>query len=164
MAKPDDKPTSFKERLQQAIPGATSPEMKDALAKMVSPEMKQALREMAQRFQGEPDQSTSEPAAAAARSSVDNAEPTAPTASAATAAPTPTAPLRERHGRQIDRVLRVLRERYPPEGKVPRDAEIDTVRGQVARDLSPENEAKGLGEPSWKVVKAAIEILGRRDD
>src|SRR5262249_49552267 len=61
-----DKPTSFKEYLQQAIPGATSPKMKDALAKTVSPEMKRAFKEMAERFQGEqPFQEEQDPPAAA---------------------------------------------------------------------------------------------------
>jgi len=68
MAKRTDKPTSFTEQLQRAIPGVT-PEMKDALAKMVSPEMKEAFRKIAERFQGdeqdppatEPEAPTSEP-------------------------------------------------------------------------------------------------------
>lgn len=47
----DDKPTNFREWVQQKLPGATSPEMKDALVKMVSPEAKRAFSEMARRFQ-----------------------------------------------------------------------------------------------------------------
>jgi hypothetical protein len=51
--------------VQQAIPGATSPEMKDALAKLVSPEAKQAFAKMAERFQSEqPFQGKQDPPAA----------------------------------------------------------------------------------------------------
>ena len=51
MPRRTDKPTTFKTWVQQTIPGASSPEMKDALAKMVPPEMKRAFAEMARRFQ-----------------------------------------------------------------------------------------------------------------
>ena len=65
MARRSDKPTNFRERVQQAIPGATSPEMKDALAKLVSPEAKQAFAKMAERFQSEqPFQGKQDPPAA----------------------------------------------------------------------------------------------------
>src|SRR5262249_30963022 len=70
MAKRHDEPTSFKEKLQQTIPGASSSEMKDALAKMVSPKMKHTFKEMAERFQGEqPFQGEQDPPAAAAEPS-----------------------------------------------------------------------------------------------
>jgi hypothetical protein len=64
MPRRSDKPTTFKTWVQQRIPGATSPEMKDALAKAVSPEMKGAFAEMARRLQ-QPFQGEQDPPAAA---------------------------------------------------------------------------------------------------
>ena len=64
MPRRTDKPTTFKTWVQQRIPGATSPEMKDALAKAVSPEMKGAFAEMARRLQ-QPFQGEQDPPAAA---------------------------------------------------------------------------------------------------
>jgi hypothetical protein len=79
----DDKPTRFKEWVQQAIPGA-SPEMRDALAKMVSPEMKQAFAELARRFQ-QPFQEAQDPPVAAP-------EPSAPAPSTPATTPEPSTP------------------------------------------------------------------------
>jgi len=77
----DDKPTNFKEWVQQTIPGVTSPETKDALAKAAPPEMQDALaktvssemkgafaemgRRLQQPFQGEQDPPAAEPEPAA---------------------------------------------------------------------------------------------------
>jgi len=70
----------------------------------------------------------------------------------------PTKP-RKRH--QIDRVIPALRKLYPPNGKIPADMYVETARAKVAAHLEPESQAKGLADPSWKTVKAAIEMLGR---
>jgi hypothetical protein len=64
MPRHDDKPASFKEWVQQAIPGATSPEMKDAFAKLVPSKMKRAFAEIAHRFQ-QPFQEAQDPLPAA---------------------------------------------------------------------------------------------------
>src|SRR5262245_24118009 len=112
MTRRRDKPTSFKERLQRAT-GAMSPEAKDALAKLVSPETKQTIRELAQRFQGEPD----DPPAAA------------PEATPTTSAPIP-APRKPRRGEQTARAKRVLCARvYPPDGKAPHGISAKAVTG-----------------------------------
>src|SRR5262245_24867569 len=186
MAKRHDEPTSFKEKLQQTIPGASSSEMKDALAKMVSQKTKHTCKDMPERFHAEqPCQREQDPPAAAAEPSTpepsmpepSTSEPpsseasppeksppraSAPEASTTSSpAPAPSKASRPRRGRQIDRTKRALRKLFPPEGKIPAEMEVETARGRVAAELAEESRGLGLADPSWDVVNAAIKELGR---
>jgi len=187
MAKPDDKPTSFKEWVQQKIPGATSPEMKDTLTKVASSEMKGAFTEMArqfqQPFQGEqpppaapPGPSSTSPASAP-EASMPEASTTSPSPprspSPASSAPTAPAPASApktplpRRGEQRDRVKRILRKRYSSDGKVPRGITGKTVWEMVCNELAAEKKAgqaptneEGWPDPSPDTVARAMEELG----
>jgi len=166
MAKHPDKPISFKERVQRAIPGAASPEMRDALAKLAPPEKKQAVAKMAERFQ-QPFQGEQDPPAAAPEPSTP--KPSTPEPSTTTSTPAPLQTSRPRRGEQSERTKRVLRNRvYPPEGKVPRGLTDKTVTEKVAtalaaereEGLAPENE-DGWPDPSDDVVGRVVKKLGR---
>ena len=214
MPRRTDKPTTFKTWVQQTIPGASSPEMKDALAKMVPPEMKRAFAEMARRFQQpfqeeqdlpavvseppsepstqetSPEPSTIPPAvppgpsstspASAPEASTPEASTTspspprspspassAPTAPAPAPASAPETPL-PRRGEQRDRVKRILRKRYRPDGKVRRGVSAEIMKNAVCDELAaekkdgsaPANE-EGWPDPSRDTVARAMEELGR---
>jgi hypothetical protein len=62
---------------------------------------------------------------------------------------------------QFARALRALHKLFPPDGKVPAGMPVETARGQVVAELADESRRLGLGDPSWKVVSAAIKHLGR---
>jgi hypothetical protein len=150
MTRRKNKPTSFKERLQQAVP-AMSPEARDALVELVSPEMKQAFRELAQRFQGE-------------QTSETPASPPQTTTSLAT----PPKTARPRRGEQTARTTRVLRRRYPPDGKVPLGITAKAARKTVSDGLVAERKAglappneEGWPDPSEDVVGDVMKTLGR---
>jgi len=153
MPRRSDKPTNFREWVQQRIPGAASPEMKDALAKavspemkdafakMVSPEMKDAFTEIARRLQ-QPFQEEPGPLAA-----------------------TPEAPTSEPTSE--DRVRRILRKRYS-DGKVPRGITGKAVWKMVCDELAAEKKAgqaptneEGWPDPSQDTVARAMAELGR---
>jgi hypothetical protein len=59
-------------------------------------------------------------------------------------------------GPQVRRVLRVLPQLFPPEGKVPDEVPTETVRGQVAKVLESENRRLGLRNPGWDSVRRAL--------
>jgi hypothetical protein len=74
--------------------------------------------------------------------------------------PSPRPPRRQ--GPQIDRAVRALRNLFPPDGKVPAGMGVETVRGKVAAALESESQDLGKADPSWDVVAAAIDQVGRR--
>src|SRR6516162_604483 len=149
----DDKPTRFKEWVQQAIPGA-SPEMRDALAKMVSPEMKQAFAELARRFQ-QPFQEAQDPPVAAPETSApapsppSSSAPSAPPASSP--APAPSTPRRLGQGPKLNEACRILREEFPPDGKPP--------PGTTYKAASERVNAKAKEPISDDVVADAVKLL-----
>ena len=65
---------------------------------------------------------------------------------------------------QIDRVCRVLPKLYPPDGKVPANIDVETVRGKVANKLALESKELAKADPSWNTVDRAIKRIGRRAD
>ena len=67
--------------------------------------------------------------------------PLVPTTVALTPAPSKR---KAQRGPQIERVLRVLPEIYPPNGKVPPSIPTETVRGKVAHKLAAETKQLGL--------------------
>jgi hypothetical protein len=60
----------------------------------------------------------------------------------------------EKAGRQMRRVLPVLKKLYPPDGKTSDPTEF--VRGQVNKELGLDTKNKGLGEVSWDTVNRAL--------
>jgi len=162
----DDKPTRFKEWVQQAIPGA-SPEMRDALAKMVSPEMKQAFAELARRFQ-QPFQEAQDPPVAATPEPSAPEVPTAPLSAsippasppsssapsappASSPAPAPSTPRRLGQGPKLNEACRILREEFPPDGKPP--------PGTTYKAASERVNAKAKEPISDDVVADAVKLL-----
>jgi len=84
-------------------------------------------------------------------------------ASAPALEPVPKASQRKRRGRQIDRVYRELRVRFPPDGKAPALMTIDAIRAELLPGWKDENK-KYLSDPSPDVVAAAVKEIGRRAD
>jgi hypothetical protein len=65
---------------------------------------------------------------------------------------------------QFARALRALHKLFPPAGKAPKGMMLKTIHGSVAAALADEKRRLGLGDPSRKIVGAAVEQLGRSDD
>jgi hypothetical protein len=163
MAKRRDKPTNFKEWVQQNIPDAASPEMRDTLAKMVPEETKQAFTEMAQRFQGEPDDppAVPEPAAAAPPPSEATAPPPPPPSEATAPPPPPPAPTaaastrqtprRRGQGPKLTEALHLLREEFPPAG--------DPPPGMTYKAASQRINAKAKEPIDDEIVGDAIKLI-----
>jgi hypothetical protein len=184
MAKPDDKPSSFKEWVQQAIPGATASETREALAKAAPSGMKDAFAEMARRFQ-RPFQEEQDPPAAApeALTSEPSSEPSpslepstqetpspeasTPEASTISAAPAPLPTRRPRRGEQEKRAERILRRDYP-DGKTPASLSASAGAEQINKGLAAEkcadqapDDELGLPDVSDDTAGRTMNKLGR---
>jgi hypothetical protein len=78
--------------------------------------------------------------------------------------PAPRASRPRRRGKQIDRVYRELRVKFPPDGKVPPLMTIDAIRAKLLPGWQTENKEQNLVDPSTDVVAAAVKVIGRRAD